>query len=88
MRTATLDDYKQRLLRVLVHIQEHLDESLSLDELAGLACFSPFHFHRIFTGMLGESVKEYVRRLRIERAASPAQAGRTARSGHSTGGRL
>ncbi len=75
MRTATLDDYKQRLLRVLVHIQEHLDESLSLDELAGLACFSPFHFHRIFKGMVGESVKEHVRRLRIERAATRLKLG-------------
>jgi AraC family transcriptional regulator len=75
MRTATLDDYKQRLLRVLVHIQEHLDESLALEELAGLACFSPFHFHRIFKGMVGESVKEHVRRLRLERAASRLKLG-------------
>ncbi len=75
MRTTTLDDYKQRLLRVLVHIQEHLDESLALDELARLACFSPFHFHRIFKGMVGESVKEHVRRLRLERAASRLKLG-------------
>jgi AraC family transcriptional regulator len=75
MRTATLDDYKQRLLRVLVHIQGHLDESLALDELAGLACFSPFHFHRIFKGMVGESVKEHVRRLRLERAAGRLKLG-------------
>jgi AraC family transcriptional regulator len=70
MRTVTLQDYKRRLLRVLVHIQQHLDDSLPLEDLAGLACFSPFHFHRIFKGMVGESVKEYVRRLRLERAAS------------------
>jgi len=75
MRTATLNDYKQRLLRVLVHIQEHLDEGLALEELARLACFSPFHFHRIFKGMVGESVKEHVRRLRLERAASRLKLG-------------
>jgi len=37
--------------------------------LADLAGFSPFHFHRIFSGMVGESVMAHVRRLRLERAA-------------------
>jgi AraC family transcriptional regulator len=75
MKTATLRDYKQRLLRVLVHIQQHLDEPLGLEGLARLACFSPFHFHRVFRGMVGESVKEHVRRLRLERAASQLKRG-------------
>jgi len=70
MRTITLHDYKRRMLRVLVHIQQHLDDPLALEELARLACFSPCHFHRVFKGMVGESVKEHVRRLRLERAAS------------------
>jgi AraC family transcriptional regulator len=63
------------LLRVLVHIQQHLDEALGLQELAGLACFSPYHFHRIFKGMVGETVKEHIRRLRLERAASQLKLG-------------
>lgn len=66
--SATLSDYKTRLLRVLVYIQQHLDEPLSLDELAALACFSPYHFHRVFKGMIGESLQEHIRRLRLERA--------------------
>jgi AraC family transcriptional regulator len=69
MKPSTLDDYKQRILRVLVHVQCHLDDELALADLARLACFSLFHFHRIFSGMMGESVKEHVRRLRLERAA-------------------
>jgi len=69
MKATTLQDYKQRLLRVLVCIQRRLDAPLSLKELAALACFSPYHFHRIFTGMLGESLKSHIRRLRLERAA-------------------
>jgi len=75
MRTLTLNDYKRRLLRVLVHIQQHLDEPLPLERLAEVACFSPYHFHRVFKGMVGESVKEYVRRLRLERAASRLKLG-------------
>jgi AraC family transcriptional regulator len=69
MRSATEQAYKQRILRVLVHIQEHLDGDLPLEDLARIACFSPFHFHRVFGAMVGESVKEHVRRLRLERAA-------------------
>ncbi|MCL4522916.1 MAG: AraC family transcriptional regulator [Acidobacteria bacterium] len=69
MSAETRDSYQERILRVLVHIQQHLDEPLPLEELAGVANFSRFHFHRIFHGMVGESVKEHVRRLRLERAA-------------------
>jgi AraC family transcriptional regulator len=68
-KSETLRDYRERILRVLVHIQTHLDEDLDLAFLARLAHFSPFHFHRVFRGMVGEPVKEHVRRLRMERAA-------------------
>jgi AraC family transcriptional regulator len=69
MRTETEQSYKERVLRVLIHIQGHLDEIMTLEDLAGIAHFSPFHFHRIFRGMVGESVQEHIRRLRLERAA-------------------
>jgi AraC family transcriptional regulator len=69
MRAGTEEDYKARVLRVLVYIQEHLDEAISLDQLAAIAHFSPYHFHRIFRGLVGESVMGHVRRLRLERAA-------------------
>jgi AraC family transcriptional regulator len=69
MRQNTERTYKERILRVLVYIQSHLDEAFSLEELAALAHFSPHHFHRIFRGMVGESVMEHIRRLRLERAA-------------------
>jgi AraC family transcriptional regulator len=68
-RASTLESYQQRMVRALLHIQEHLDDALPLEELAEVACFSAFHFHRVFKGMVGESVKEHVRRLRLERAA-------------------
>jgi len=69
MRTSTEQDYRERIVRTLVYIQGRLDDELELEELAGVAAFSPFHFHRIFRALVGESVKEYVRRLRLERAA-------------------
>ncbi len=69
MKTVTQNDYHQRILRVLVYIQSHLDHALDCGELASLAHFSPFHFHRVFRGMVGEPVMEHVRRLRLERSA-------------------
>ncbi|HLX70394.1 MAG TPA: GyrI-like domain-containing protein [Verrucomicrobiae bacterium] len=72
---TTWNDYKQRILRVLVHIQEHLDEALDLEELAHVACFSSFHFHRIFAAMTGETIADHVRRLRLERAATELRSG-------------
>ncbi|MBZ5582519.1 MAG: GyrI-like domain-containing protein [Acidobacteriia bacterium] len=69
MRTATAADYQERILRALLHIQAHLDDALDLDDLARVACFSPYHFHRVFRGLVGEPVQEHVRRLRLERAA-------------------
>ena len=72
---ATLGDYERRLLRVLDYIQQHLDDRLDLEDLARVACFSTYHFHRIFTGMMGETIKDHIRRLRLERAAIELRAG-------------
>jgi AraC family transcriptional regulator len=69
MKADTSRDYHERILRVLVFIQNHLDEALDLDALAGVANFSPYHFHRIFSAMVGESLLQHIRRLRLERAA-------------------
>ncbi|MGD1089471.1 MAG: GyrI-like domain-containing protein [Verrucomicrobiota bacterium] len=72
---TTWNDYKERILRVLTHIREHLDEPLDLEELARVACFSSFHFHRIFAAMTGETIADHVRRLRLERAAMELRSG-------------
>lgn len=66
---ATTADHRRRILAALVHIQQHLDEKPDLDRIAAVAHFSPFHFHRVFRGLVGEGVAEHVRRLRLERAA-------------------
>jgi AraC family transcriptional regulator len=65
----------ERILRVLTHIQEHLDEVLDLEELARVACFSSFHFHRVFAAVTGETMADHVRRLRLERAAMELRSG-------------
>jgi AraC family transcriptional regulator len=72
---TTWNDYQERILRVLTHVQEHLDGALDLEELARVACFSSFHFHRIFAAMTGETIADHVRRLRLERAAMELRSG-------------
>ena len=57
------------LARVLFHIQSHLDGDLSLRTLARVSHVSPFHFHRTFRALVGETVKGYVQRVRLERSA-------------------
>jgi AraC family transcriptional regulator len=69
MKPSTEQDYYERIVRTLVYIQRHLDEELELENLASIAAFSRFHFHRVFRGLVGESLKEHIRRLRLERAA-------------------
>jgi AraC family transcriptional regulator len=61
--------YGERIQRVVDYLAEHLDDSLDLARLAGVAHFSPYHFHRIYRGLLGETVHDTVRRLRLHRAA-------------------
>lgn len=57
------------MVRVWLHIQLHLDEPMSVEALARIACFSPFHFHRLFAALTGETLNAHLRRLRLERAA-------------------
>jgi len=68
--SPTRREYEQRLNRVLEYIEAHLGEDIRLSKLAEVACFSPYHFHRIFAGLVGEPPAEFVRRLRLERAAN------------------
>jgi AraC family transcriptional regulator len=63
-------EYEKRVNRVIDYIQDHRAEDLSLETLAQIAAFSPFHFHRIFKAVTGENLKEFVQRLRLEWAGS------------------
>ena len=59
---------RDRLSRVTDYIEAHLASDLSLAELAGVACLSPYHFGKMFQCSTGESVHRYVIRRRVERA--------------------
>lgn len=61
--------YLARMQRVLDHVDAHLDADLSTEALAGVAAFSPFHFHRQFAELFGLSVHRYVQLARLKRAS-------------------
>lgn len=62
-------DYRAQLLRVTTHIHDHLAAPLDLAELAVVADLSPFHWHRIYQALTGETAAATVRRLRLHRAS-------------------
>lgn len=66
MNDTPLARWERRIERAAALIADRLDDPPSLDELASAAAVSPFHFHRIWRGLTGETVHETVSRLRIE----------------------
>jgi AraC family transcriptional regulator len=61
-------DYVDRVNRAIDHITRNLAQPLKLEEVAKVACFSAYHFHRIFRAVVGETVHDFIKRLRLERA--------------------
>lgn len=62
------NEYFLRLNRVIDYIQNHYTEDLNLTTLASIACFSKFHFHRLFHAMMGETLNDFIGRFRLEKA--------------------
>lgn len=63
-------EYKKRIDQVLQYIEANLTNTISLTEVADISHFSVYHFHRIFTGMMDETVNDYIVRRRIECAVN------------------
>lgn len=60
--------YVERINRAIDHVMHHLADPLPLEEVARAASFSPFHFHRLFKALVGETVHDFVKRVRLEQA--------------------
>ena len=73
IKLTSKQEYISRINKVMDYVDKHIDQTLSLGDLACIANFSPFHFHRIFTVLTGETPGNYVQRIRVEKAASLLQ---------------
>ncbi len=65
----TRQRYARRIELVVEHLVERLDQPLTLEHLAAIGHFSPHHFHRIYRGMMGETINGTIQRMRLHRAA-------------------
>ncbi|MCK9208328.1 MAG: AraC family transcriptional regulator [Salinivirgaceae bacterium] len=63
------EDYIERINKILIYIDDNLDNSLSLETISKIAFYSPFHLHRLFKAITNETLNGYVTRKRIEKAA-------------------
>ena len=69
-RSRLRAEYHSRINRVFDYIEANLGGDLALTTLADVAAFSPYHFHRIFRAMVGETLGHFIGRLRVEKAAA------------------
>jgi AraC family transcriptional regulator len=64
------NDYISRINKVMDYIEANLEEEMTLEKLASVACFSKYHFSRIFHAMTGESLFQFISRVRLEKSAT------------------
>ncbi|MGR5149594.1 AraC family transcriptional regulator [Photobacterium alginatilyticum] len=62
-------DYLQRLTPVIRYLEQHYAESVNLEQVAPMANLSPHHFHRIFKAVTGETLANFIKRLKLQNAA-------------------
>lgn len=62
--------YQGRVNAVMDYVEAHLGDVLTVERLAEVAHFSPYHFHRIFRAMTGETLGGFIARVRLEHAGS------------------
>ncbi|MEL7604170.1 MAG: GyrI-like domain-containing protein [Bacillota bacterium] len=70
MNPGQAGEYVRRINLVTDYIDRNCSRELTLKELASVAGFSEYHFHRIFAAMTGETLFNFITRLRVERAAT------------------
>ena len=66
-------EYIARINRVMDFIGANLDKPIDLSLMASVASFSPYHFHRIFTCIVGETPNNFLSRVRLEKSAQLLQ---------------
>lgn len=63
-------EYIRRINKVMDYINDNLENDLNIEILSQKAFYSQFHFHRIFSALVGETINQYINRKRVECAAS------------------
>ena len=72
-RIMKTNSHAERMFNVVAYIENNLDGDISTSTLANVACYSEYHFHRLFRAFVGESVHAYKKRLLLERSVRRLQ---------------
>ncbi|KMQ66597.1 hypothetical protein ACM46_03495 [Chryseobacterium angstadtii] len=64
-----MEEHQKRIIKAIKYINHNLDADLSLEKIAEIGMYSPFHFHRIFKLIIGETLQNYIIRKKIEKSA-------------------
>lgn len=67
-RQMTLSTHTQAIERAIQIMHTHLHELLTLEDLASVACLSPYHFNRVFRRLTGIPPCEFLSALRFQAA--------------------
>ena len=68
MKSSTRESHYERIERVVGFLSNQVDNNPSLETLADVAAISPFHFHRVYRAVTGETPSATLRRLRLTKA--------------------
>lgn len=68
-KQETRNSYHKRITGVIDYIHNNLDRNMTLHEISEVSCFAPYHFHRIYQSIVGETVMKSIRRFMLQRAA-------------------
>ena len=63
----TVDVY-QRIVAAKLYIDKNYQEPINLDGISEQACFSRFHFHRLFSRIYRRTPHQYLTRKRLDKA--------------------
>jgi len=69
-RAATKPAYVHRVNLAIDYVVSHLSDPLRLEDVSRAALLSPFHFHRVFRALVGMTLADFIKRLRLEKALS------------------
>ena len=64
-----MDNNTQIICFLIDYIEDHISDEISLDEMANAAGYSKYHLHRMFTGIVGLPLHQYIKRRQLTEAA-------------------
>jgi AraC-like DNA-binding protein len=69
MKTPVNEYYFEAINRSIEFIETNANKDISLEDISAYSYLSKYHFHRIFKSIIGDTAKEYLTRLRLEKSA-------------------